>query len=44
MAAWRNGLHGANLSAVADETQQAMDLLDEFNSGLLEPDSCEESE
>jgi len=72
MAAWLNGLHGANVSAVADELQQAIDLLDqydgnpmaydpddkelqkefnalqerldEFNSGLLEPGSCEETE
>jgi hypothetical protein len=72
MAAWLNGLHGANLSAVADEVQQAIDLLDqydgspmaydpddkelqkefnmlqerldEFNNGLLEPGSCDETE
>ncbi|MBE0591876.1 MAG: hypothetical protein IH616_05690 [Gemmatimonadales bacterium] len=31
MAAWLNGLHGASLSAVADDVQRAMELLDEYD-------------
>jgi hypothetical protein len=31
MAAWLNGLHGADLSEVADDVQQAMDLLDQYD-------------
>jgi hypothetical protein len=31
MAAWLNGLHGANLSEVADDVQRAMELLDEYD-------------
>jgi hypothetical protein len=31
MAAWLNGLHGANLSAVAADVQRAMDLLQEYD-------------
>lgn len=31
MAAWLNGLHGANLSAVAGDVQHALDLLQEYD-------------
>lgn len=35
MAAWLNGLHGANLASVADEVQLAMDLLNEYDGNPL---------
>ena len=40
ITAWLNGLHGANLSAVADDVQRAMELLDEYdgNPSFYDPD------
>jgi len=40
MAAWLNGLHGADLESVVDDVQMAMDLLEEYdgNPSVYDPD------